>query len=824
VALFVGALFDPEDWVCVRLVETWVDGTQKRSRVLFKESFTTRAKFLATSISIFARLVGLGETEHANIFFGVCPRFDGGKQKYDRAFQVRTVRALWADLDGCSPEEAVERCKAAGLPHPSIIVRSGNGVHLYWILSQPYLIDDAPPPPPILTEWVKVDGKNKPRHYILAPDGEKVYEYHAGKDGADSKQENLEFPDQLSPKAGRVQAVARGIAKEIGGDHTHDLSRILRLPGTMNCKDGRNGKPAVPCRVVECDMTRRYRFEDFERFAEFDPETVKAKELEKIRLPKRKLTLARGNRLNDFINRCAVAEVGGRSEVDFALCCHALREGIDKEEVWRRVSEVGKFGERGRKYFDLTWKVAEQKVRMQVYERTCRKVGASGLASQNGAVSHPQDSTAGEEQGGATAASPRHGSPDSAVAEGGFRNYFLEMVEDGEKTKTIKVGLPIGALFVGLQQLTGGWPKRANDLLFVEGPEHKPIWLTSPAELFAWIGGRLPMQFRNKLEWASGDDKVCESHFHAFVRQKAERFAAVEEMPHWPPLPEHFYIHPPLRGGDGRALRGLVECFSPATDVDSDLILSAALTPFAGIEPGQRPAILIQAEDDDKQGGRGAGKTTFAELIARLAGGHISLRPDDNWDRFVTRLLSPAALTKRVALIDNVKTLRFSWADLEAGITDAVISGRQLYVGEGCRHNTLTYFITLNGANLSKDMAQRCVPIRLKRPTFHAAWEERVIRPIEERRWEIIGDIIALLKETRQPLNRYSRWSIWEQAVLSRVPDPSECQKVIEERQAEIDDDQTEADMVRAGIREELIRRGHSPDTEVLWISSKDAA
>jgi hypothetical protein len=201
------------------------------------------------------------------------------------------------------------------------------------------------------------------------------------------------------------------------------------------------------------------------------------------------------------------------------------------------------------------------------------------------------------------------------------------------------------------------------------------------------------------------------------------------------------------------------------------------------------------------------------------------MRATDDWDRLVTRLLSPAALTKRVALLDNVKTLRFSWAELEAGITAAVISGRQLYVGEGRRPNTLTYFITLNGANLSKDMAQRCVPIILARPPkYDASWEEKTILLIETRRWEIIADIIALLKNPAAPLGRYSRWSLWEQAVLSRVADPSECQRVIEERQGAIDDDQTEADLVADGIREELARRGHNPDTEVIWISSADMA
>jgi hypothetical protein len=156
--------------------------------------------------------------------------------------------------------------------------------------------------------------------------------------------------------------------------------------------------------------------------------------------------------------------------------------------------------------------------------------------------------------------------------------------------------------------------------------------------------------------------------------------------------------------------------------------------------------------------------------------------------------------------------------------TTAIISGRQLYVGEGRRPNTVTYFITLNGANLSKDVAQRCVPIVGKRPDYDASWEEETIRLIENERWAIIGDIIGKLKAPAERLQCYSRWSTWEQAVLSRVAEPSECQAVIEERQAVVDIDQTESDIVRAGFRDELIRRGHSPDSETIWLASEDAA
>ncbi len=418
--------------------------------------------------------------------------------------------------------------------------------------------------------------------------------------------------------------------------------------------------------------------------------------------------------------------------------------------------------------------------------------------------------------------------PSSAATKGpsvhnGFRNSVPAKIAGDKARKTPKFGLSVCSIFESLMQLAGNWPKCANGMLFVEGIRNEPEWIKKPSELFAWIGGRLKGD-RNRIEWAKGPDKVSESQFHAFILQNSERYEAVEAIPHYPAMPHHFYMHPALKGGDGKALRQLLARFSPATPADYDLIETAFLTPFSGIEPGQRPAFLISAEGDDKHGGRGTGKTSLVKLIGRLCGGHIELRSSNDWDKIVTRLLSPAALAKRVVLLDNVKSLRFSWADLEGGITSNVISGKQLYVGEGRRPNTLTYFITLNGANLSKDLAQRCVPIVLKRPDYDPTWENNTIEFIEAKRWEIIGDIVAKLQGLGALMSRVSRWGPWESAVLSRVADPVECQKVIEERQAEFDDDQCEADIVREGIREELLRRGHNPDIEVVWIPSRDAA
>jgi hypothetical protein len=378
-ARFLGCLFGPDDLVIVRPVESWTEGDKKRSRVLYRQTIHCRAAALPTP-PVWGRLLETAERERANLFFGVCPRF-GGSQQFDLAWQIRTVRVLWLDIDHCTVEEALKRCEAARLPRPSVIVASGNGVHLYWLLAEPYQVDDVGPPPPALKEFLdQGPGKKKSvRQYVIDPEaGGKVYDL-----------------PEVSAKGQHVQSIIAGIAARVGGDHTHDLARILRLPGTLNRKDQRNGKEPVPCTLVECDPGRRYPLADFERFAEAAPVQPDAGEGFTVKLPSgRKLTMRRRDTLANLLNVCAVAN--DRSDADFHACCWALEEGVDKEAVWAEAKDVGKFAERGRPYFDLTWKKAEAKVRVKVHQEACRKAGKE--PSANGVHT--------DEDGGAPAGQP----------------------------------------------------------------------------------------------------------------------------------------------------------------------------------------------------------------------------------------------------------------------------------------------------------------------------------------------------------------------------------------------------------------------------------
>jgi hypothetical protein len=438
---FIHALFGPEDWVLTRPIETWNPSapTDRGRRVVWKHVVHMRAKWLTERHRWWERALHRAKVERANVFFGVCPRF--GDKFFDRAFQVRCVRVLWADLDHCTPKEALQRCEKAGLPRPSVVVRSGHGTHLYWILAEPYLIDDAGKPPPIYTEFIKLpDGRNLPRHFIKKSATENVYEYDTDpRTGGNSKTKNIEWPDDLSPKAVHVQTVVQGIAAAIGGDHTNDLVRLLRFPCTLNRKDERNGKQPVPCELVECDPNRRYPLADFEKFAERAPARLKAKELAKVKLRSGvKLTAGRLNSLNNYINRSAVAEPGSRSGVDFALCCYALEHGFDKEAVWAEVQKVGKFEERGRGYFDLTWRKAEAHTREKIYIKSCLSTGGNPSRVRGAPSAAPAD----QDAPGPAPADPAD-APDAARAdETGHGNAEDALGDDADSPPGNTGGLP----------------------------------------------------------------------------------------------------------------------------------------------------------------------------------------------------------------------------------------------------------------------------------------------------------------------------------------------------------------------------------------------
>jgi hypothetical protein len=64
-----------------------------------------------------------------------------------------------------------------------------------------------------------------------------------------------------------------------------------------------------------------------------------------------------------------------------------------------------------------------------------------------------------------------------------------------------------------------------------------------------------------------------------------------------------------------------------------------------------------------------------------------------------------------------------------------------------------------------------------------------------------------------------SRWALFEDNVLSRVEKPEDCNRIIAQRQAQVDDDSHESDLVASFIRKKLHDNRQDADTCCLFFT-----
>ncbi|MBN2291061.1 MAG: PriCT-2 domain-containing protein [Pirellulales bacterium] len=386
--------------------------------------------------------------------------------------------------------------------------------------------------------------------------------------------------------------------------------------------------------------------------------------------------------------------------------------------------------------------------------------------------------------------------------------------EDGSK-QTVKVPLSMTEIIEEINQHTRDWPRRVDNVLFVDDPYHGLDWFDrrTTAGLFGWLRRRC------KIDWTRGGAFVGQAELFAELERTSTKYEAIELLPHEPPVEGVYYRGDAPKPGDGTHFGWLLKRFRPETPIDRDLIQAAFMTVFWGGPVSCRPAFVITSDQ-----GRGAGKTKLAEIIAYLAGGFIDVSAGEDIATLKQRFLSPEGQTKRVAILDNVKSLKLSWAELESLITTPTISGKRMYIGEGQRPNLITWAITLNGVSLATDMAQRSVIIKLVKGENAGGWYEENIRYIDEHRTEIIGDIIGALRSDRFEPASYTRWATWERDILARLPEPDEAQKVILERQEAANTEADEAEIIEDFFAGQLARLDYLPHKVQVRIPTAVAA
>jgi hypothetical protein len=726
---FLTTIFAPSDLILFRPIESWVECGQKRSRTDYKNTLYRQADSQLVKMTML-RLIEEAAKGHLNLFFGVCPRL-GAKGRFDLAWQIRTVRCLWVDIDRTSVDESRERIAKAGLPDPSITVGSGNGAHLYWLLDSPYLIDDVGDPLPVETEWIPTPGgKKKPRKYIVE-DGERVY--------LDGKH----HVSRLSPRAEHVQDVLAGIAQAVGGDHTQDLTRLLRIPGPPNRKNGRNGQEPVPTSLVECMPERRYTFEIFERFKITSPESAKRKQIAAMPLPTpRKLSGAKEDKLAELIAASAIAPAGSRSEADFAVCCRAIRDGISKEEVWSRVEQVGKFADGGRRYFDLTWANAEYEVRAGLHEKLTKKAASNPLPQSAEAPSTHLDLMDGDPGDPAAYQDNSTITVDAATTPVGVTLSKVTdcLIKSGEcysRADQLAVVRNEQITAVLSPPEVAGLLNRFVEFFFTDekGGEYKPF---PPAYANTWLNNsqhreRLPaIKLFTRNPVFTSDWRLVASGFD--------------------PGSGIYYAGPPVEPRSGTEhLDALLKdfCFKEPADRTNYLgMLLTTLLVYHFI--GSKPGILFNGNQP------GLGKTILAQLIAIVRDGRPTETAsyNSNDEEFEKRLGSIVRRGTTTVIIDNAKSQgrnpRIESACLERCMTDPILSFRLLGQSQDIRaENSHIFCITANSPDVSRDLVTRSVVINM---LYEGAPEKRTFTIADpegyalEHRIAILGELIGMVE------------------------------------------------------------------------------
>lgn len=167
------------------------------------------------------RLNNLGEDVYFGI--GLSPKNMGPNHRC-MAKDIGCLVGLWADIDIMDPVhkkpglagnvDIASRIATLRL-RPTIIIHSGHGLQAYWLFKEPWIITD--------------------------PDEHR-------------KAETL---CNLWQRAVEIDAKTFGAVI----DATHDMSRVLRMPGTLNRKSA-----PMPVYVVEIDPERRYDIDDIEAY------------------------------------------------------------------------------------------------------------------------------------------------------------------------------------------------------------------------------------------------------------------------------------------------------------------------------------------------------------------------------------------------------------------------------------------------------------------------------------------------------------------------------------------------------------------------------
>lgn len=214
-----------------------------------------------------------------NIYFGVATRkYQSGKKE-----AVAYSNAIWIDFD--NKDEAINTIRKIDLTHnPTIQIKSGNGIHCYWLLKEPF-----------------------------------------------------EFTDGTAIT--KFEKVLKNVAIRLGGDtKVCDASHVMRLPYTKNVKN-----PDLPLEttVISFNPEYKYNLSDFDIFTpEFIEDGTPKEDKTETNEITSNTTIIKRNYIRPLIMKPCVekyekegVQKGIRNRVGFLLACEYCHLGISIDEA-----------------------------------------------------------------------------------------------------------------------------------------------------------------------------------------------------------------------------------------------------------------------------------------------------------------------------------------------------------------------------------------------------------------------------------------------------------------------------------------------------------
>lgn len=242
-----------------------------------------------------------------DVYFGINPRTGNGGKKEN----VHYLSAFHAEIDYGEAghkkssthktyEEALNAIQSFK-PEPTVIIHSGGGFHCYWVLSNPIKVSDV---------------------------GISI-----------------------------LESINKTLSQKLGGDSgTHDISRVLRVPGTFNFKMPDNPRPVT----LITNSHKKYNYKDFEQFVPANAPADKPKPANNIAskqsqtiIPSTSVididSLPLSEKIKNLIKKGNDGSYTSRSEADMAVIMSLVTKGLGENEI-RQIFQTYPIGEKYRSH------------------------------------------------------------------------------------------------------------------------------------------------------------------------------------------------------------------------------------------------------------------------------------------------------------------------------------------------------------------------------------------------------------------------------------------------------------------------------------------